>query len=61
MSGKWINVDIENLPVNGIYDVKVVNNGVESVVRRRLKGGTWSGGCRPFTYGEVVTHYHDRG
>ena len=53
---EWQNVD-DSLPVDGDYEVKVVNNGSEVVTKRRLIKGNWFGGCRPFTDGERVTHY----
>jgi hypothetical protein len=53
---EWQNVD-DSLPADGDYDVKVVNNAIEVVTKRRLINGKWCGGCRPFTDGERVTHY----
>ena len=56
MADNWLSVD-ENLPDDGDYEVKVVNNGEEVVTKRRLIKGRWFGGCRPFTDREKVTHY----
>ena len=56
MKENWLSVE-KGLPKDGDYTVKITNNGTETVATRRLIGGKWFGGCRPFADGDKVTHY----
>jgi hypothetical protein len=48
------------LPADGLYECMIQNKGREFIAVRRLKGGHWFGGCRPFSDADVVLAWREK-